>query len=48
MLFYKNICLEVFDSKNINSDILEMNNLTPSYTRQGQQTSSGSTDGNYE
>ena len=25
MLFYKNICLEVFDSKNINSDILEMN-----------------------
>ena len=25
MLFYKNICSEVFDSKNINSDILEMN-----------------------
>ena len=35
-------------NQNLRDDILEMNNLTPSYTRQGQQTSSGSTDGNYE
>ena len=25
MFFYKNICSEVFDIKNINNDILEMN-----------------------
>ena len=25
MLFYKNICSEAFETKNINSDILEMN-----------------------
>ena len=34
MFFYKNICSEVFDPKNINNDILEMNNMNPSYTRQ--------------